>query len=941
MKRSIYPVVFLVISVVLFCNYPQDPTKNPVNAKAKFEQVNDEPPVVPIKVVTNDSVKISFYFFLEHFIDSIEIGIYSTESNEKSDTVFCFKPPFSVEDNIVYIFFPKAGNKRCILTAVKTGGSRMSDTLIFEVIQKNRAPVWSLDTIPVVSKKGVKEECDLNEFVNDPDDDPVVIENQGSLPDGFSFSSGVLSNEIATDSGLYFFEILASDDSLSSAVVVRWEILPDSGKKDNDQFPFFVDPVEMVEIDEGQTAKVVFRAQDPDGLPVQLSIHDMPEWISAQETEDSIEVEISPDYSVVSSRADTAHFEFEILGVCDTSTIRHRVLVIVKGIDQALPHFVDPVETIEIDEGQTAKVVFHARDPGGLPVQLSIHDMPEWISAQETEDSIEVEISPDYSVVSSQTDTAHFDFEIQGVCDTSTIRHEVLVIVKDIDKALPHFIDPLEMVEIDEGKTKKQMFYAEHPIEEQVEISHVSKPDWVSIAGTMDSIELSISPGYEVASASISSVQAKVVLKASGSGLDVEHELIIQVKNVNRAPEFISFPDDISSRMGELFESSQIEITDDDGDEVSVELVSSPDNMEMGKDNKIRWFVPRIGYMPGNQVTVTVCISDNDTSVENSFILTIDPHKWLLVNNEGIEIRGEMAAAGKDTLFYTASGANPSIYRSIDGGENWENLPYVNFGSMYSYAVITKMVIRGSTVFVSGPSSSGNYLSGFYATFPVDNPLDTSIVRTGHTNSFDVSPDGKRIVSQHDFLENYKEKPYFYYKDEGLVRSKDSIFGQIPAIASGNSNIWAYIDSSNYLFLMTAYNYEESDSLGFKYHAYVADSVTGVYIGDENGDTAFVIFDDSKKIMCSYSGGGYKTINLDPEITPAALCLVSGSVGWVLDKEGDVWYSNNSFKEIAREILEDSRGNKAKITGIFKSSDGETVFAYSRDANNIVKIYRY
>lgn len=743
MKRSIYPVVFLVISVVLFCNYPQDPTKNPVNAKAKFEEVNDEPPVVPIRVMTNDSVKISLYFFLEHFIDSIEIGIYSTESNEKTDTVFCFKSPFSVEDNIVSIFFPKAGNKRCILTAVKTGGSRMSDTLVFEVIQKNRAPVWSLDTIPVVSKKGVIEECDLFEFVGDPDDDPVVLENQGSLPDGFSFSSGVLSNEIATDSGLYFFEILASDDSLSAAVVVRWEILPDSGKKDNDQFPFFVDPVEMVEIDE--------------------------------------------------------------------------------------------------------------------------------------------------------------------------------------------------------GKTKKQMFYAEHPIEEQVEISHVSKPDWVGIAGTMDSIELSISPGYEVASASISSVQAKVVLKASGSGLDVEHELIIQVKNVNRAPEFISFPDDISSRMGELFEPSQIEITDDDGDEVSVELVSSPDNMEMGKDNKIRWFIPRIGYMPGNQVTVTVRISDNDTFVENSFILTIDPHKWLLVNNEGIEIRGEMAAAGKDTLFYTASGANPSIYRSIDGGENWENLPYVNFGSMYSYAVITKMVIRGSTVFVSGPSSSGNYLSGFYATFPIDNPQDTSIVRTGHTNSFDVSPDGKRIVSQHDFLENYKEKPYFYYKDEGLVRSKDSIFGQIPAIASGNSNIWAYInnDTQKSVYLMTDYDYEESDSLGFKYHAYVADSVTGVYIGDENGDTAFVIFDDSKKIMCSYSGGGYKTINLDPEITPAALCLVSGSVGWVLDKEGDVWYSNNSFKEIAKEILEDSRGNEAKITGIFKSSDGETVFAYSRDANNIVKIYRY
>src|SRR5690554_1389479 len=743
MKRSIYPVVFLVISVVLFCNYPQDPTKNPVNAKAKFEEVNDEPPVVPIRVMTNDSVKISLYFFLEHFIDSIETGIYSTESNDKSDTVFCFKPPFSVEDNIVYIFFPKAGNKRCILTAVKTGGSRMSDTLVFEVIQKNRAPVWSLDTIPVVSKKGAIDECDLNEFVNDPDDDPVVIENQGSLPDGFSFSSGVLSNEIATDSGLYFFEILASDDSLSAVVVVRWEILPDSGKKDNDQFPFFVDPVEMVEIDE--------------------------------------------------------------------------------------------------------------------------------------------------------------------------------------------------------GKTKKQMFYAEHPIEEQVEISHVSKPDWVSIAGTMDSIELSISPGYEVASTSISSVQAKVVLKVSSSGLDVEHELIIQVKNVNRAPEFISFPDDISSRMGELFESSQIEITDDDGDEVSVELVSAPGDMETGTDNKIRWFIPRIGYMPGNQVTVTVRISDNDTFVENSFILTIDPHKWLLVNNEGIEIRGEMDAAGRDTLFYTASGANPSIYRSIDGGESWEDLPYVNFGSMSSYAKITKMVIRGSTVFVSGPSSSGSYLSGFYATFPIDNPQDTSIVSTGKPNSFDVSPDGKRVVTQHGFLENYNEKPYFYYKDEGLVRSKDSIFGQIPAIASGNSNIWAYInnDTQKSVYLMTDYDYEESDSLGFKYHAYVADSVTGVYIGDENGDTAFVIFDDSKKIMCSYSGGGYKTINLDPEITPAALCLVSGSVGWVLDKEGDVWYSNNSFKEIAREILEDSRGNKAKITGIFKSSDGETVFAYSRDANNIVKIYRY
>jgi len=68
--------------------------------------------------------------------------------------------------------------------------------------------------------------------------------------------------------------------------------------------------------------------------------------------------------------------------------------------------------------------------------------------------------------------------------------------------------------------------------------------------------------------------------------------------------------------------------------------------------------------------------------------------------------------------------------------------------------------------------------------------------------------------------------------------------------------------------------------------------------------------------------------------------MLSSTTGWFWTSDGDVYYKQY-FTNITKEALTNEAGTDADIVGIIKSSDNNTVYAFSRNSNNDVRLFRY
>jgi|GEM_PF-4440348 len=215
-------VSVITFVTVLFCTLPDDPSKDPDNATATFATIDGTIPVMPVAVTAGNVVDIALRLYLPAYITSIAVSIEAP--GEDADTQTVFTGPWSDTLMNFNIVFSKTGSRWCIVTAHRSSGSSISDTLTFTVTRRidNRPPLWSRDTIDFELLWNVRDSMDLQEHVSDPDSDAVtLVADSVANTLGLWLNGTVLSSDPVCDTGTVVANIIASDGSLFDTVVVR------------------------------------------------------------------------------------------------------------------------------------------------------------------------------------------------------------------------------------------------------------------------------------------------------------------------------------------------------------------------------------------------------------------------------------------------------------------------------------------------------------------------------------------------------------------------------------------------------------------------------------------------------------------------------------------------------------------------------------------------
>lgn len=222
MHTKILWVIMITVVAVLFCTLPEDPSKDPDNATATFATIDGTVPVMPVAVTAGEVVEIALRLYLPAYITSIDVSIEAP--GEEADTQTVLSGPWSDTLMNFNMTFPVAGTRWCIVTAHRSSGSSVSDTLTFTVTRRieSRPPVWSRDTIDFELLWNVRDSVDLREHVSDPDSEAVTLVADSVANNlGLWLKGTVLLSDPVCDTGTVFVNIIASDGSLCDTTVVR------------------------------------------------------------------------------------------------------------------------------------------------------------------------------------------------------------------------------------------------------------------------------------------------------------------------------------------------------------------------------------------------------------------------------------------------------------------------------------------------------------------------------------------------------------------------------------------------------------------------------------------------------------------------------------------------------------------------------------------------
>lgn len=223
MKKEIVSIFTVLVFLLLSCNLPPDPTKNPTYAYAQFTTIDGVKPRPITDVKANVEVSVGFNLFLPHFIDSIKISLFSIR--KELEAQFTLESPWEGEDLTTPVTFPKPGTKTGIITCFKNNGTIDHDTLIFFVSYPagNHPPLWTPDTLKLLSMEGLSTKQNLAPYAKDPDNNPLSFEI--SLPTSdFTAKDSIITVNSTLQAGNYNFRVIISDGELQDTGTVIWSV---------------------------------------------------------------------------------------------------------------------------------------------------------------------------------------------------------------------------------------------------------------------------------------------------------------------------------------------------------------------------------------------------------------------------------------------------------------------------------------------------------------------------------------------------------------------------------------------------------------------------------------------------------------------------------------------------------------------------------------------
>jgi len=490
----------------------------------------------------------------------------------------------------------------------------------------------------------------------------------------------------------------------------------------------------------------------------------------------------------------------------------------------------------------------------------------------------------------------------------------------------PELVDPVTVIEIKENETKMITYEAFDkdgdipflglaPAQEGIEI-----PDWITASESVDQITVILKPDHSIASNAIEYINHYFSIKAFDGTDSTFTKIKVVVENENRAPIFRDLPESVNCPVGDTVEI-ELSGTDPDGDDFTFSI-NNPENGMNIVYNRFVWFIPHDKYCPDDSKVVSLRISDETDYSDTTFSILFQNHEWELLTYS-TDINALFAAKNRSTIFKLEhSDPNGIIYKSNDNGKSWNMISTIElmnqndrtvFEASQSTLFLLWEHLGKSAYYLSYINESGSIFKKrtFFSYFP----------------SFCVSPDGSTIMGVHYGV----SRTFTIYYENGSIDTTHYLSTYLPGCLSvGNKYAWGHKSSD--LYCME--NLQLDDSLcGFK-PLHSRSTVTGIANDGNDGDTIYA-YDSSSLSQYIFDGpSGIDRHN----ISINQIVMFSGEVGWLVNNNGEIHYTNNGFKTTHKDfaLIEN---NDRYIKKIFRAADG-TMFAYGQH-NGKTYLFRY
>jgi len=421
----------------------------------------------------------------------------------------------STTDSYVYHPDYESAGDHSLKATVSDSSVIMGVLWDIKVINTNRAPLLeNIDDVIVNEGDLVK----VNFTATDPDGDDIRYTISDPIGDDKEWQTGY------EDAGTYEIKLTVSDgkDEISQKfnVVV----------KDVDRAPEF-EKIGDKEITETETVEFELKATDPDGDKLTFSAENLPQgaaldknMFSFKTTYDTV---IKPK-TWINAITKFLHLDNLVYGkqkkfiVKLTSAGKEKsasqeVKITVKSKNRA-PELLD-MEDMSVNEGEKVKIVPQAVEYDNDRVKFTISDpvgnKGKW---QTNFDS-----AGKYPILITASDGEFADSK------------NITVNVKNVNRA--PVIEAIKPVEVNENSAVSIKPVASDPDGDSIELSVESMPKGAKLVNN----ELIWTPDYDAVQYRDGIGSYKIVFKATDNGnLTTTQEAVVNVKDVNRAPEFVN-----------------------------------------------------------------------------------------------------------------------------------------------------------------------------------------------------------------------------------------------------------------------------------------------------------------------------------------------------------------------------------------------------------------
>lgn len=531
---------------------------------------------------------------------------------------------------------------------------------------------------------------------------------------------------------------------------------------------------------------------------------------------------------------------------------------------------------------------------------------------------------------------------INGGKSSSSI-YNFSITISEVNDA-PTFILPdtnFSVVEVNENSSEILLFQI-HDVDGASPNLAISNPEqWTTITDEgSGNYTLTITPGYLVASASNPITMKNLIIKAvdqdDTSNYSVHTVKILVNNTVVPPPVFTIKPTNAIVGIGNSYEA-EIKATNANNMMSSLSF-SLPQGLKYDSiQGKVIGIIERSSHkVADTSFTIEAIATDTfNQSTPYSWDITFKAHEWNFIT-ETLESTQYYHAVDSNRLFKL--GGTSWLHSSSDAGLTWDT-PLILNGVA---GIRDGVIIKNNKIHLTCHDMNDVNATAFYYQIDITSNTFFNKLLNGSHIDIDIARNGTSNTAPYIGIYNIPTDQSIIYD----TQVQDSLF-EFPT-AYGKIFDVEVTPDGNTIFIVTeegiyrkAYNENTwlnvNSSMSYQYRDFFlecgSDDGSILYLKKEQYTTGQISLYKSTNALTAtnvnfsgVAGFAYKI---------KQILMLSEDMGWIVDVDGNVWFSNDGFLTFSSEIFLDASKVPIKISNIFLAEDGNTLFA--QDDSNLFR----